>query len=281
MQRLFIQYSTIIKRYYSLSISKLKNKGELAEVSIIKKILTLSLDNKQTDLVKIFGRDAIGGITLYNLDSKNIITDINSIKKSNSSNKADCIIKFNNLNKLMYVSIKCMNFSNPSILNHTPRSAKVFQKGEILFEHLDKLDKLIWLMNKERINRIVGEDILISKQFPTLDPQIKKSIIDTIVYFMFYGTGKGVSTNPSNSILEIYNLDDFDKWKFFNLDNKVAKLNYINNLYNKLIFSMRDKGMPKFYNSICEPWIFYQKISLNNLIQFKLKGSLHVRIKNK
>jgi hypothetical protein len=51
----------------------------------------------------------------------------------------------------------------PAILNHTPRSAKVFQDGGDLFPELKNLDTLISYLNKERTNRNVGEDIHIKK----------------------------------------------------------------------------------------------------------------------
>ena len=61
----------------------------------------------------------------------------------------------------------------------------------------------------------------------------------------------------------------------FNCNNYKSKLKYSRSIYNRIIISMRDKGMPKNKNILCEPWIFYQEKE-NNII--KEKGSLHIRL---
>jgi len=165
-----------------------------------------------------------------------------------------------------------MHGAMPTILNHTPRSAKVFQEGGALNKNLDLLDKLIYLMNKERIDGNVGEDIHICKVLPLLNDELKKNLIEVVKYFMFDGSGSKNANNPANSILEIYDPNNTNKWKFINCDDDNYKIKYVESLYDKLVLSLRDKGMPKNKNKICEPWIYYQNKS-------KEKGSLHIRLK--
>ena len=53
---------------------------------------------------------------------------------------------------------------------------------------------------------------------------------------------------------------------------------YIESIYDNIVISLRDKGMPKVLNEYCKPWVF-KDIKSNGLI--KHKGSLHVRIRFK
>jgi len=253
------------------------NKGEMGEIYTIKSIFLMIQNNKIDTLKKIFGEDASEGITLHDINDKKEITKIEEIKKTKSTSKADCIIKFVKTNKFMNISIKCMHGAMPALLNHTPRNAKVFKEGGILNKNLEKLDNLISMMNKERTDGNVGEDIQISKTFPSLNEDIKKNIIEVVKYFMFEGTGSGNSQNPVNSILEIYEPNNIEKWKFINCEDDKNKIDYIESQYDKLILSLRDKGMPKNNNTICEPWIFYQKKDSKK--KSKQKGSLHIRLK--
>lgn len=247
------------------------NKGEIGEIFVLKKIFELKNDCKI--LINIFGNDIIDGYELYDIDG-GIIINKEQIKKSKSKSKADCIIELKKTNIKYFISIKCTNGSLPSILNHTPRSAKVFNKDGELFNNLEKLDELIKLLNEERKKGNVCEDIFLSNKFINIENDIKQNLLTVIKYFVFYGSGSGISNNPVNSILEISDPNDINKWKFINCDDDIKKIEYISKIYNKIVISMRDKGMPKDKNKleICKPWIFYDK---NN----KKKGSLHIRIK--
>ena len=96
---------------------------------------------------------------MYNIKTNKQIEKIDDIKKAESGSKSDFMIKFIKNNMFMNCSIKCEHGAMPTILNHTPRSAKVFQDGGNLFTELENLDTLISYLNKERINGNVGEDI--------------------------------------------------------------------------------------------------------------------------
>ena len=250
------------------------NKGEKGEVEVIKKIYNLSKINDIKSLKLIFGENAKDGIIMYNIETNEHIHKENDIKKAKSGCKADFMIKFIKNNMYINCSIKCNHGAMPSILNHTPRSAKVFQEGGDLFTELKNLDILITYLNKERTSGNVGEDIHIKNI--NISNESKKCIIHVISYFLFNGTGVGKSRYPSNSILEIHEPTDINKWKFYNcIDNK-KKNDYIQHIYNRIIISMRDKGMPTKKNLLCDPWIFRQ-IKENNIL--KEKGSLHIRLK--
>ena len=107
------------------------NKGERDEVLAILKLIYLNYTENYEELIKIFGDDASEGIkvldtTLSHIPKRNIY----DIKKTISSYKADCVVIMNKTGKTWAMSIKSKNGANPTILNHTPRTAKVFQKKE-------------------------------------------------------------------------------------------------------------------------------------------------------
>jgi hypothetical protein len=209
------------------------------------------------------------------------LTDESQIGKSPSKSKADCVVKLKSNNKMLYISIKCMNGGKPSVLNHTPRCAKVFSSGGYLHSELDNLDKLIKIMNEKRTKGEVKEEINISQQIPSIQNEhtdIYKSIIKLMSYFIFEGTGSSKSDNPANSILKVHIPTDISKWEFFMCDSDVEKHDYVMSIYSKLCFSLVNKAMPKNLHKTeskekyetCAPWIYKDKT--------KEKGCLHVRI---
>ena len=251
------------------------NKGETGEISVVKNLYNLAEVNDMHKLIEIFGTDASYGIELLNMQTGNKISTINDIKKAPSMSKSDCLIKFKKTNEIMNISIKCLHGSNPAILNHTPRSANVFQKNGELNSHLPILDKFINMINQKRLKKEVGEDILIKKI--KIQDETKECIIDTVKYFMFDGTGSKKSKYQCNSILEINDPADIKSYIFVRCATYNDKKIYVNKIYERLVISMRDKGMPAKKNKICEPWIYISK-SNNNI---KEKGSLHIRLSKK
>jgi len=172
---------------------------------------------------------------------------------------------------MIYLSIKCKNGSMPAILNHTPRSAKCFQQGGDLDDCVELLDQIIKKMNIMRYDGDVGEDIHISKINMTAEE--KMCLFKVIAYFIFVGSGSRKAKHACNSVLEVLDPCNPLNWKFHMCETMEEKLNYIELIYDKLILSMRDKGMPSSHLKVCEPWIYYQ--DENN----KEKGSLHIRMK--
>ena len=176
-------------------------------------------------------------------------------------------------NNVYSISIKSKNGANPSILNHTPRSAKIFQEGGILNDHVCCLDKIIQEYIYKRVNKIIGEDTPISKLMSLKDDYLlKEKFLEILSYFVFDGSGKGYSKCKSNAIMT-YQRDKIIFKKYDNIQNKKV---YIESIYDKIVISLRDKGMSKVMNEYCKPWVF-NDIKPDGSIKYK--GSLHIRIK--
>lgn len=244
------------------------NKGELGEINIINKLFSLMKKNKIDDLVHCFGPDAEHNIIVCDIETQKPIIDATDIKKSKSTSKADTLIMLKKTNKFLYISIKCTHGANPAILNHTPRSAKVFQKDGALSTQLDVLDTIIKKLNMARTSGEVNEDIKINSM--EFGQNEKECIYNVGKYFMFEGTGSGNSKYPSNAILTVGDYNNIKQWKYLLCDTNEQKINYIKQVYDLMVFSLRNKGMPKVINNICIPWIYKDKS--------KQKGSLHIRL---
>jgi len=266
------QLNQIIESKLIQSNKTSKNKGEKDEILCIKQLFTYSENNDISSLIKIFGEDADEGIILINPENQNTYSNINEINNTKSLYKCDIIMKLIKTNTIYNISIKSKSCGNPSILNHTPRSAFVFQHG-CLNKDLKNIDKFIKKINKMRKKEIVGEDIKLENLI--LSKNIKKSLKNVLKYFIFEGTGRGNSKINSNSIL-IYDNDDIDNIKFYDCITNDNKNKYIDTIFNNCIISLRDKGMSKNNLELCKPWI-YKDIKKDGSI--KLKGSLHIRIK--
>ena len=121
-----------------------KNIGEKDEGLSLLYLYHINETNDFDKLREIFGEEASEGISILNIDTDDEIVDINKLsKKAPCGYKADCKIKMKKTNNVYSISIKSKNGANPSILNHTPRNAKIFQEGCILNNTLSCLDKII------------------------------------------------------------------------------------------------------------------------------------------
>lgn len=247
------------------------NRGEKGEIITVQQLYQLSLDSATELLEQIFGPQANQGIEVLDVDTLTTIESIDQIKKSKSINKCDCAIRMLSTGQIWYLSIKCKNCAMPAILNHTPRSAICFRQGGDLFPYLNTLDQIIKQMNTLRYDGVVGEDIHVSKIELTAEQRI--GLINVVKYFAFIGTGSRKAKYACNSVLEVMDPRDPSQWTFFPCDSPKDQYTYIDSIYDHLILSMRDKGMPTKHCKICEPWIFYQDD------QGKEKGSLHIRVR--
>lgn len=254
-------------------VKKKRNIGEKDEIIAKKKLYTLSTNStpNNKELVQLFGIDASEGITLINPHTLLPYTNINEIIKSKPCYKCDIIVKINKTEQLYNISIKSENGANAAIINHTPRSAKVFQKEGALNLELHNLDFLVKNLNEKRKNNEFGEDVKLTNL--DISDYIKISLTNMMKYFIFEGTGSGYSKIGANSIL-IINTCDIEKWKFYNCISEDNKFAYINCIYDNCVISLRDKGMPKNPSDICAPWI-YKDIKSDGKV--KLKGSIHIR----
>jgi hypothetical protein len=250
-----------------------QNKGEKDEVLLLLNLYHLNEMNEFGKLIEIFGEEASEGISILNIDTDDEIDDINKLSKAPCGYKSDCKIRMKKTNNIYSISIKSKNGANPSILNHTPRSAKIFQEGGIFNDHVSCLDKILQEYIDKRINKIIGEDTPISNLMCLKDDYpLKEKFLEILSYFVFDGTGKGYSKCKSDAIMT-YQSDEIIFRKYDNIQNKKV---YIETIYDKIVISLRDKGMPKVLNEYCKPWVF-------NVIKpdgsIKHKGSLHIRIK--
>jgi len=250
-----------------------QNIGEKDEVLLLLDLYHLNEINEFDKLIEIFGEEASEGISILNIDTGDEIVDLNKLSKAPCGYKADCKIRMKKTNNVYSISIKSKNGANPSILNHTPRSAKIFQEGGILNDHVCCLDKIIQEYIYKRVNKIIGEDTPISKLMCLKDDHLlKEKFLEILSYFVFDGSGKGYSKCKSNAIMT-YQRDKIIFKKYDNIQNKKV---YIESIYDKIVISLRNKGMPKVMNEYCKPWVF-NDIKPDGSIKYK--GSLHIRIK--
>lgn len=248
------------------------NKGEKDEVITLIELFYLNQINDTIKLINIFGEEASEGIRFIDMNTNDEIFDINKLSKAKVNFKADCMIQMKKTNYIYCISIKSKNGSKPSILNHTPRSANVFKKHGILFDYIYSLDTIIAEYKHKRIKKIIKEDTLLTNLESLNNPIIKNDFLNVLSYFMFDGTGKGYSKCKANAII-IYENNKINFIKCVNIEQKSY---YIRKMYDKIILSLRDKGMPKKITEYNKPWIFNQT-KANAVIKYK--GSLHIRIK--
>lgn len=249
-----------------------QNKGEKDEVLLLLKLYHLNETNQFDKLTEIFGKEASQGIRMLNIYTNDEIVDINKLSKARCGYKADCKIIMKKTKNVYTPSIKSKNGANPAILNHTPRNAKIFQEGGILYNYICCLDKILKEYIDKRKDKIIGEDIPITNLVCLKDELLKEIFIKILIYFVFDGSGKGYSRCRANAIISYQH----DKITFIKCDNIDEKKEYIKSIYNTIVLSLRDKGMPKLLQEYCKPWVFDDIKSDSSI---KHKGSLHIRIK--
>jgi hypothetical protein len=188
-----------------------------------------------------------------------------NISKSGAFSKADIFI-----NGIGY-SIKYTNAMPPALINHTRRTGWEYaaSKKGVSISGLDKLVADYW---NKRLSGAIGEDIANSDARSPFAGHFNV-LMPFLEYFAFEGTGTRVSNHPASEVIEFSDPCDSRTWDLLN------KSQLLQNLWPRFIFSMRSgKGMPVNINSVNQ----YEKTSIMvwaKLIQGKLKGALHVRIK--
>ena len=181
---------------------KKENKGEADEIKCKKELF-----EKRTDIdycVALFGINAQEGIELINMENGSPYENISDIsKKTKSTSKSDVTILLKKTQELLHISIKSKRGQMPSIVNHTARSAHVFQLGQ-LKDDIINLDILAKEYHDERQKGTITEDVKISKFSSYANEEIKQSIIKMLIYFIFIGSGSKKSKEECNSILIIH-----------------------------------------------------------------------------
>ena len=249
------------------------NKGEKDEISLLLDLYHFNDMNEFDKLIEIFGEEASEGISILDMDTNNEIIYINKLSKAPSGYKADCKIRIKKTNNIYNISIKSKNGANPSLVNHTPRNAKIFQRDGVLFDKLNCLDIIIREYICKREKKEIGEDVS-SCELTCLkyDNKLREQFLDVLLYFVFHGSGKGDSKCKADSIITYQG----DKIILNRYDDIQKKKVYIESIYDKIVISLRDKGMPKIIDEYCKPWVF-NDIKPDGSIKYK--GSLHIRIK--
>jgi len=249
------------------------NKGEKDEIKYKKELFEKRMDIEYC--TSLFGNDACEGIEIINPTTKLPYASIEQIKKAPSGSKADVIILLKHTNVMRYSSMKSLRGAKPSILNHTPRSANIFQTT--LQPCICELDSLAKEYINNRKNKIInerrkvvfGEDIEFRDMKSFHDEKIKTSFMKMLSYFIFKGTGKKLSPIECDSILVI-NKDG--SLTFTDCGSEEKKMNYVETIIEQCRISFRPKGMPKKIVDNCLPWIYTDEVN------GKQCGSIHVRL---
>ena len=198
------------------------NKGEKDERLCQLDLLYFNKTKQYDKLVNIFGEEASEGIKIINMNTELPYTNFNEIQKTKSCFKADSKIIMNMNNYTYSPSIKSKTCARPTIINHTARTAKVFQEQGKLYKHKNSLDQILEEYINKRNNNIIGEDASVLKLYILQNNLIKEDFKEIISYFLFDGTGKGDNAYPADSIIYYYGENDI---KFIKCINNIEKKN--------------------------------------------------------
>jgi len=248
------------------------NKGEKDEVLLLLNIFYLNHTQNFHKLVDMFGCDASEGVILIDMNTRIPITDITKLGKAPASFKADCSILLVKPDTVYNASIKSLQCANPAIMNHTPRTAKVFQSTGHLSKCVNSLDVVLQEYISKRGAKTIGEDIHLCKLDCLQDNLIRSDVKEVLSYFLFDGTGKGDSKCKANAMM-LYNNNNIEFVKCCDLEQKKM---YVETILEQCIVSLRDKGMPTTVGEECMPWVFNDTKADGSI---KYKGSLHIRLK--
>lgn len=191
------------------------------------------------------------------------------ISKAGTGYKADTIINGE------AISLKSNKSAPPALVNHTTRPGFEFAANNSGAD-ITKLDQIINEYWDLRMSKQIGEDISNSN---ILSPfRLKKEELKPILnYFLFDGTGSGLSKLPANRILGFTNPLDITTWQFYD------KTDAVNLYWDKLIFSLRaKKGMPAGYPDTMSSKMNLLKPSVDlwtKHIDGDYRGALHIRSK--
>lgn len=199
-------------------------------------------------------------------DSPAIITSICHschISKAGRFDKADVFVNH------IGISLKSQAGGYPTIINQTRRS-KIL-RVMLHFIHMDikPLDQMVESYWQGRLNHSFGEDV--KNDDPHSPFRIdfgavlaKEYLKPLLNYFSFDGTGTRLSLAPAKLILDFNDPFDSKTWSYFD------KNNYVDLIFNRLVFSIRGKGLIK---DLPEEDLLWIK-EINN----QKKGTLNVRI---
>lgn len=166
------------------------------------------------------------------------------------------------------ISVKSQRGSAPSIINHTSREKilRVMKSINSPIEPLDHIVNRYWCL---RLNG-GGEDVSgINSNNPFTVGENGETHLyylkPLLNYFTFKGTGTRDSSAPASYVLSIGNPNDTSTWVYYTEDN------FVDSVWEKLVFSIRAKGLPAVITEDIQPWV--------KEINGDKKGALSVRVK--
>jgi len=247
-----------------LSHLSLGNKGEQDEFALKKELFVHRMDI--TYCVSLFGDKGLSGIEVLHPINDSPYVSINDIhRKASSMSKVDVSVLLKQSKEVLYLSIKSKRGSKPSLLNHTPRSADVFQHGP-LKEELVQLDIIAKEYHDKRRAGILSEDVKMTILESYANEPTKQSVRKMLIYFIFRGTGTRTSRQECNSILSM-NKDG--SRTYISCITEEEKENYVLGMMDQCILSFRNKGMRKKKKEDI-PWI--------GIYHSKEYGAIHIRL---
>ena len=166
------------------------------------------------------------------------------------------------------ISVKSQRGSAPSIINQTPRDKilRVMKAINSTIEPLDHIVNRYWFLRMKG----GGEDVSgLKKDNPFTIGENGESHLPymkpLLNYFTFKGTGTRDSSAPASYVLSIGNPEDTSTWVYYTEDN------FVDSVWEKLVFSIRAKGLPALITDEIQPWV--------KEIDGIKKGTLNVRVK--
>ena len=256
------------------------NSGEKDELIIQLKLIELK-NSKTKDtpfgIITSVGleteyNDEIGNLNDWDLHNEKTLTELTNkvgIKKAKGSSKADTFING------IPVSLKSNFGSPPAIVNHTTRPGFEYA-AEISGGNIEDLDLIIDEYWDLRLKGIIGEDI---GNWDEKSPfnYFKDELRPFINYFLFYGSGGGLSEIGAEKILSFDDPMNINTWKLYD------KTDAIDLFWNKLVFSLRaKKGMPTGYPNQLSDKMNLKKESIDKWTKYingDYRGALHIRSK--
>lgn len=228
------------------------------------------LENKPDQLIKNKKLTLFKLYTFTNTELMNCFIKSHILKSKNNS-KADIFINDRG------VSIKIFKQGYPAIINHTHRQ-NFLRVLKYLKLDIQTLDTCISEYHCLRQNNQIGEDILNSNPLSPFH-KFKSYFIPILKYFLLEGSGRGFSQFPAETLLWVKPTAPMPQnWYWFSNSQQ-----FINIVWDFLVFSIRDKGL-NYEKRNCEsqkildPWVRQYKSRKTQ--KFKKKGCLHIRIHN-
>jgi hypothetical protein len=248
-----------------------KNKGEKDEIMVCHALRDIS-QGSAAAAIELYGEEAKEGISVLNPTTMKAMLPSDTICKTPCGYKADVCVKMNSTGAIYASSVKSTKGAPPAILNHTPRSAKVFSPQGELHRETQNLDKIITEYLEGRKEGRFKEDVHVKNMEWIKDDSLRSSFVECLRYFVFNGTGSGKSKCEANSIL----LSDEKGMRFVKCHTRESKIAYVETILDKCVISIRSKGSPanlvpntEKYDS-CMRWGY---MDTNGL----LKCALHIR----